>query len=171
MDKWLRVLLELLPVQVFALSWRWHGSTSPDGWMVPYAAGALTAVICTSFLVWRRVMLDRLLLGVNTGIFLAALGLYCKTPGLPALLHDMQGAGFFVMILLTAGFTYISRPAALLNFEQGQFEPWDKYMLLAVLVAFFAAFVTRSAPLVNAFLLAMLFVVRSSLQNVAVRTT
>jgi hypothetical protein len=169
MDKWLRILLELLPVQVFALAWRWEGSSGPDGWMIPYAAGAVAALLCTGVLLWRRVLLDRILLGVNLAIALAGLGLYCGTPGLPGLLGDLRGAGFFIMILLTAGVTYLTRPAALLHLERGTWEPWDRYMLLYSLGAFALAFITRSAPLVNAFLLALLFVARGSLQSAARR--
>ncbi|WCB45808.1 hypothetical protein [Nitratidesulfovibrio vulgaris] len=167
--KWLRVLLELLPLQVFALSWRLEGATAPGGWQLPYGLAALTAVVCIGILVWRRVLLDRLLLGVNAAIILGALGLYCGTPGLPKLLADIRGAGVFAVVLLTAGVTYLARPAALLDFERGTWEPWDRYMLLAVFIAFWLAFATREEPLVGAMLLGALFVVRTMLQQAARR--
>ncbi|EPR42269.1 hypothetical protein dsx2_0196 [Desulfovibrio sp. X2] len=170
MYHWLRTLLELLPLAVFALTWRLPETLEPDGWILPYSLGALCALACITVLLWRKVLLDRILLGMNLSIVLGALGLFGGTPGLPHLMADIRGAGFFVIILMTAGVTYLMRPAALLDMEsvkRGASEPWDRYMLFATFAAFVLAFALRESPVLSAMLLGGLFVVRASLRQVA----
>ena len=160
MHKWIRLAFELLPLQVFAIATRLAGD-EPDRALLPYGLGAL----CMAVLMWRRVLLDRLLLGVNISIMLGGLGLYTGTPGLAHMLTDLRAAGVFVIILLTAGVTYLARPSALLDMPSGNVEPWDRYMLYATFAAFLLAFATRSQPLISGMLLAGLFIVRGSLQQ------
>ena len=167
MNRWLHTLLELLPLQVLALAWHFETPATSGIVAWPYAASALCALLCTTFLLWRKALLDRILLGVNIAIALCALGLYGGTPGLPGMLADLRGAGFFAFILLTAGVTYLMRPAALLDIPRGQAEPWDRYMLLATFVAFLLALLTRTQPMFTAMLLVALFVTRTSLQRMA----
>ncbi|HCG05200.1 MAG TPA: hypothetical protein DEV75_09775 [Desulfovibrio sp.] len=166
MHKWIRLAFELLPLQVFAIATRLAGD-EPDRALLPYGLGALCAALCMAVLLWRRVLLDRLLLGVNISIMLGGLGLYTGTPGLAHMLADLRAAGVFVIILLTAGVTYLARPSALLDMPRGNVEPWDRYMLYATFAAFLLAFVTRSQPLISGMLLAGLFIVRGSLQQAA----
>ena len=166
MHKWIRLAFELLPLQVFAIATRLAGD-EPDLALLPYGLGALCAALCMAVLLWRRVLLDRLLLGVNISIMLGGLGLYTGTPGLAHMLADLRAAGVFVIILLTAGVTYLARPSALLDMPRGNVEPWDRYMLYATFAAFLLAFATRSQPLISGMLLAGLFIVRGSLQQAA----
>ncbi|WP_353116568.1 hypothetical protein [Nitratidesulfovibrio sp.] len=166
MHKWIRLAFELLPLQVFAIASRLAGD-DPERALLPYGLGALCAALCMAVLLWRRILLDRLLLGVNISIMLGGLGLYARTPGLAHMLADLRAAGVFVIILLTAGVTYLARPSALLDVPRGNVEPWDRYMLYATFAAFVLAFITRSQPLLSGMLLAALFIVRGSLQQAA----
>ena len=154
MHKWIRLAFELLPLQVFAIATRLAGD-EPDRALLPYGLGALCAALCMAVLMWRRVLLDRLLLGVNISIMLGGLGLYTGTPGLAHMLTDLRAAGV----------TYLARPSALLDMPSGNVEPWDRYMLYATFAAFLLAFATRSQPLISGMLLAGLFIVRGSLQQ------
>ncbi|WP_245590697.1 hypothetical protein [Nitratidesulfovibrio termitidis] len=166
MHKWIRLAFELLPLQVFAITVRLAGD-DPERALLPYGLGALCTALCMAVLLWRRILLDRLLLGVNISIMLGGLGLYARTPGLANMLADLRAAGVFVIILLTAGITYLARPSALLDMPRGNAEPWDRYMLYAIFAAFVLAFITRSQPLISGMLLAALFIVRGSLQQAA----
>lgn len=166
LHRWLHLAFELLPLQVFAIATRLAGD-DPERALLPYGLGALCAVLCMAVLLWRRVLFDRLLLGVNISIVLGGLGLYARTPGLMHMLADLRAAGVFVIILLTAGVTYLARPSALLDMPRGNAEPWDRYMLYAIFAAFVLAFLTRSQPLLSGMLLAGLFIVRGSLQQAA----
>lgn len=166
MHKWIRLAFELLPVQVLAVASPLAGDGAEHA-PLPYGLGALCAALCIAVLLWRRVLLDRLLLGVNISIMLGGLGLYAHTPGLTHMLADLRAAGVFVIILLTAGVTYLARPSALLDMPGGNAEPWDRYMLYATFAAAVLAFITRSQPLISGMLLAALFIVRGSLHQAA----
>jgi hypothetical protein len=100
--------IQFLPLTAFVATARLKG-LGPEAWGLAFEVGGLLAVVETAILIWKRVTLNRLLLGANVFLMVGALGFGLQIPFIVSLYgrtHESALFGaVFVVGLLTTFFT------------------------------------------------------------------
>lgn len=164
MNHWLRILLELLPLQVFAFSFRYVDAAQPDSWMMPFFVAAAVSVVTLGVLIKKQTLPDPVIWGVNLYILLSAALLGGGTVGFPVLLADLKAAGMLGVVFLVSLFLYGTKPQWLLASHDIIPEKFAQIQLAVTAVCFVVSFVFRSNAFISGLLmLGVLFLSRQVL--------
>ncbi|MCG8532513.1 MAG: hypothetical protein MI749_17875 [Desulfovibrionales bacterium] len=164
MNRWVRILLELLPLQVFAFSFRYVDLAQPDSWMLPFYAASAVALVSLGVLIHKKTIPDPVIWGCDLYILLCAALLSGGTVGFPVLLADLKAAGMLGVIFLVSLFLYGTKPQWLLVSADIVPERHAQIQLAVTAVCFAVSFVFRSNTFVSGLLtLGGLFLARQVL--------
>lgn len=166
MNRWLQILLELLPLQIFALSFRYVDVSQPDSWMMPFYAAAATALVTLAILVKKQVTPDPVIIGIDMYILLSAALLSGGTAGFPVLLADLKAAGILGVVFLVSLFLYGTKPQWLLVSHNKVPEKFAQAQLAVTAICFAVSFVFRENAFISGLLmLGVLYLARQVLCN------
>ncbi|WP_290923909.1 hypothetical protein [Halodesulfovibrio sp.] len=164
MNRWLRILLELLPLQVFAFSFRYVDVSQPDSWMMPFYVAAAVALVTFAIFIKKHAIPDPVIIGINMYILLSAALLGGGTVGFPVLLADLKAAGILGVVFLVSLFLYGTKPQWLLVSHNQVPEKFTQIQLAVTAVCFVVSFVFRENVFVSGLLmLGVLYLARQVL--------
>lgn len=92
-------LFQFFPMTAFVAVAK-NGGFTGQAWEQAFLVGGVLAVIETLFLLWRRMTLDRLLLGANLYLLIGALSAKLGFHSIMRMYSDLQAAAIFIMIFL-----------------------------------------------------------------------
>ncbi|WP_430734712.1 hypothetical protein [Halodesulfovibrio aestuarii] len=164
MNRWLRILLELLPLQVFAFSFRYVDVSQPGSWMMPFYVAAITALVTLGVFLKKKAIPDPVIVGIDMYILLSAALLSGGTAGFPVLLADLKAAGILGVVFLVSLFLYGTKPQWLLVSHDKVPEKFAQIQLAVTAVCFVVSFVFRENIFVSGLImLGVLYLARQML--------
>ncbi len=98
MRKFLASLIESIPLTFFLVYIQCVEIKVSHDWLLPYLLASIAAVLSTAYLLWKGVVLNRLIVGINLYFFSGLVGLVFGWVWLNQLYGELRGLGMLYWI-------------------------------------------------------------------------
>ncbi|MBU1045214.1 MAG: hypothetical protein KJ915_12550 [Candidatus Omnitrophica bacterium] len=164
---------EAIPLSIFVVYTRFIDSPIIENWKYPFLVSGLAALIVIISVLRRKIIFDRILLGVNLYLISGALAFITHKWWLYNLYYQLQASGMIVWIIATGIVTVSLNSKGFIGVDSSDINSIKKYsgyLLLICVFAFAFSFWLRTNILLSGFLpFTCLFLVQKSFKDTCLR--
>ena len=160
---------EALPLSIFVVYTRFIDTAIIENWKYPFLISALAAIIVIISVLRRKIIFDRILLGVDLYLISGALAFITGQGWLSGIYYQLQASGMFLWII-AAGIAAVSLNSkgfiGVKSSDINSIRKYSGYLLLLCAAAFTFSFATRGNILLSGLLpFTCLFLIQKYFKN------
>ena len=136
-------VMEALPLPVFLLYAALIDQSIPHNWLGPFLASSSIAIFTTTILLFNKVSLNRLILGISLYLIIGCLALLTNHTWLNQMYGILKASGMLVSIIIVGVVSLLVSPAGfigVLSTDRKKVIMFSLYLLLVALIAFLLSF-------------------------------
>lgn len=160
-------IFEAIPLSIFVIYIRFIDTAILENWKSPFIVSGLAALIVIISFFYRKIILNRILLGVNLYLISGGLAFSTHQRWLSEIYNQLQASGMILWIIATAIATIFLSPKGFIGIDSSDtnsIKKYSNYLLLSCVIAFAVSFGLRGnrlfsgiVPFTCLFLLQRLF--------------
>jgi hypothetical protein len=136
-------LIEATPLPIFLISAALIDQRMLQNWQGPYFTSSIAALLTTTFLIWNKVPLNRLIVGINVYLIVGSFGLLTEHTWLNQMYTKMAAAGMLAVIIIVGVVSLALNPAGFIgvtSHDRKKVVMFSLYLLVVALVAFLCSY-------------------------------
>lgn len=144
--------MEALPLPVFLLYAAVIDQSIPQHWLEPFVASSSIAILTTTVLLFNRVPLNRLVLGISLYLIIGCIALLTNHTWLNQMYGILQASGMLVSIIIVGVVSLLVSPTGfigVLSPDRKKVMLFSLYLLLVALIAFVLSFSLQGNKLLS----------------------
>ena len=128
-------ILELIPLPIFLVSAAWIDPNIPQDWLGPFVASSLVALVTITILLYNRVLLNRLMLGINLYLIIGSIGLLTEHVWINAVYGNLKASGMLAAIIIVGVISLVMSPAGFIGVTSQDRKAVTHYSLSLLLIS------------------------------------
>ena len=160
-------ILEAIPLLIFVVYIKLINTASLENWRSPFVIGGTAALIVILLFFYKKIIFDRMLLGVNLYLISGSLAFITRQLWLAGIYNQLQASGMILWIIATGITAIFLSPKGFIGVDssdKNSIKKYSIYLLLFSVIAFTVSFRMRGnilfselVPFTCLFLLQRLF--------------
>ena len=144
--------IEAVPLILFLIFYRIVAPDASQNWLAPYLAGATGAVLTTSILCVKGVLLNRIFLGINIYLLVGCLGVVTQQSWLTQLYGELRASGMLAWVVVVGIASLLFTPSGFIGVDSASRKfviVYSVCLLVVAVVVFLLAYTFRSMRAVS----------------------
>ena len=136
-------VMEALPLPVFLLYAAVIDQSIPQNWLGPFVASSSIAILTTTILLFNKVLLNRLVIGITLYLIIGSLALLTNHTWLNQMYEKLEASGMLASIIIVGVVSLLVSPAGFIGVvspDRKKVFKFSLYLLLVALIAFSLSF-------------------------------
>ena len=136
-------IIEAIPLPIFLIYAALIDQSYSQNWQGPYTTSSIVALLTTTILMFNKVPLNRLIIGINVYLITGSLGLYTDQVWLNQLYGKMEASGMLAWIIIVGVVSILLNPAGFIGIKSQDRKKviiFSLYLLLVAQIAFLFSF-------------------------------
>jgi hypothetical protein len=134
--------IETTPLPVFLIYAVGIDKSITQNWQGPFVASSIVAILTMTILLYNKVILNRLMIGINSYLITGSLGLFTKPDWIHQVYGKLEASGMLAWIIIVGVISLLISPAGFIGVtsqDRRKVVMSSLYLLLVALGAFFVS--------------------------------
>jgi hypothetical protein len=136
-------VIEAFPLPVFLLYAAMIDQSLPQNWLGPFVASSSIAILTTTILLFNKVPLNRLVIGITLYLIIGSLALWTNHTWLNQMYGKLEASGMLASIIIVGMVSLLVSPAGFIGVvspDRKKVVMFSLSLLLVALIAFILSF-------------------------------
>jgi len=167
-------LIEAIPLPIFLIYAELIDQSISQDWQGPYFTSSIAVLLTTTFLIWNKILLNRLIIGINVYLIVGSFGLLTEQVWLNQLYGNMGAAGMLAVIIIVGVVSLALSPEGFIgstSHDRKTVIMFSLYLLVVAQVAFLCSYYFQGNKMYSEYVPFMvLFAVQGILKSKMIKT-
>ena len=168
-------LIEATPLPIFLFFSAFIDQSINQNWQGPFVASSIVAILTTTVLLWNRIRLNRLFIGINLYLLIGTVALLTHHVWLNHMYEILKASGMLAGILIVGTCSLLFSPAGFIGIssqDRKQVIIFSLYLLLITGIAFLFSLYFQGNKILSQFIpFIALFSAQRKLQTSMIQAT